>query len=215
MEIIINKISCMKCEYFNNEKKECLSIVNFLEQISPIRRCLCGVLKSSLRDIRNKSVLEIGCGYWDYAKQILENNNCSWMGLEPIRTDVGKSIATTVGSVENMPYENESFDVVLGNQCLEHWYSTNVSFERGLDEIYRVLKKEGQLILNVPIYLHGHYFFEEFQLDEIIMIFAEKKWRKLIIEEWRKDYTPLPPYIPFYPRISKSAWIMNIITYKI
>lgn len=45
-------------------------------------------------------------------------------------------------------FDNESFDLVICNHVLEHIPDDN----NAIKEIYRVLKKNGIAILNVPIY---------------------------------------------------------------
>jgi SAM-dependent methyltransferase len=50
-------------------------------------------------------------------------------------------------SVEDIKFEDNYFDVVLGNHVLEHVRDDN----KAMREIYRVLKKSGYAILQVPI----------------------------------------------------------------
>jgi SAM-dependent methyltransferase len=53
---------------------------------------------------------------------------------------------TVVGSAESLPFENESFDVVLSTQVFEHL----VDPAAAMKEAVRVLKRGGRLILTVP-----------------------------------------------------------------
>lgn len=75
-----------------------------------------------------------------------------------------------VGNIEKMNFKNNTFDTVLCAQVLEH----TPHFWRALDEIKRVLKKNGVLILSVPhlCYLHGQphdYFrFTKFALKNLL-----------------------------------------------
>ena len=49
--------------------------------------------------------------------------------------------------VQNLPFDDETFDLVICNHVLEHVYDE----EKALKEIYRVLRERGSAILQVPI----------------------------------------------------------------
>ena len=131
------------------------------------------------------------------------------------------SIATSQGSVAKLPFENNFFDYVLGNQTLEHWYEFNVSFSKGLREIYRVLKPGGTISMNVPIHLHGHPVFVKGDIIGILELFNPNLWQNVRYEPWRQSYEPLEPFRGW--RLSDisdkelirsqempSSWIMQI-----
>lgn len=65
------------------------------------------------------------------------------------------------GDVQNLPFENESYDMVICNHVLEHVEDDT----KALNEIHRVLKTGGFAILQVPISL---------KLDKTI--FSESNW---------------------------------------
>jgi len=64
------------------------------------------------------------------------------------------------GFIEESPYEDDTFDVVIASEVIEHLESPLV----GLKEMYRVLKEGGKLIISVPKEknlrdrLHLHFF---------------------------------------------------------
>ena len=159
-----------------------------------LRDVVKSVLLRDLRRIKNKKVLEVGCGTWDFAKKILEKNGCEWHGFEPV--DLGKENLTIVkGSVKNIPYHDNSFDLVLCNQTMEHWFEYNVSLKRALAEIHRVLKPGGVLMVNSPIHLHGDPRFLRGEIKKIIANFSRKFWKiqhvervfpDKILKTWKK-----------------------------
>ena len=51
------------------------------------------------------------------------------------------------GSVEQLPFASESFDIVITVLSLHHWKEKG----KGISEIYRVLKKEGRIIIGDPL----------------------------------------------------------------
>ena len=67
--------------------------------------------------------------------------------LEYVTADLESPIADVKMDIQDMPFEDESFDVVICNHVLEH-----VDDDRkAMREVYRVLRKKGWAILQVPI----------------------------------------------------------------
>jgi SAM-dependent methyltransferase len=60
--------------------------------------------------------------------------------------DLESPIADYKCDVQNLPFENDSYDIVICNHVLEHVPDD----KKALSEIYRVLKPEGFAILQVP-----------------------------------------------------------------
>jgi len=184
---------------------------------SPIRKTVIKLnqrLKNELSSLPKKQkVLEIGCGSWSYLKD--HGKNLEWYGIDVKNTtQYGKpTIATKIGSVEKIPYCANTFDIVLCNQSIEHWYEYGVTFAKGLSEIHRVLKKGGTLHANVPIHLHGHKYFVKGNLMKIRLLFNSKSWN-LRTEKWKNkdDYQGWKlNNIPDYMISSKDSWVLNII----
>ncbi|MBA4374499.1 MAG: SAM-dependent methyltransferase [Thermodesulfovibrio sp.] len=60
-------------------------------------------------------------------------------------------------SVTDIQFEDNSFDVIICNQVLEHVQDDNTAMK----EIYRVLKKGGYAVLQVPINIHSQVTLED------------------------------------------------------
>ncbi len=183
--------ACLNCHRFDSEGQRCT-----VKQGSPIRKCVMALLEKECERLRKMRILEIGCGSWALAKSILETNGCEWFGVEPRVVDekLRSSIATHQASVAKLPFENNFFDYVLGNQTLEHWYEFNVSFSKGLQEIYRVLKSGGTISMNIPIHLHGHLLFLKGDISGILKLFNLNLWQNVRYEPYRQTYEPLEPF---------------------
>lgn len=148
---------------------------------SELRKALMTILERDLRSVKKKRVLEIGCGSWDFAKKILDKNGCEWHGVEPVDMG-GKNLTIVKGSVKDIPYHNNSFDIVLCNQTMEHWFEYNVSLNKALKEIHRVLKPGGVLMINAPIHKHGDPRFLKGELSKIRKVFIRKLWKLVLFE---------------------------------
>lgn len=67
--------------------------------------------------------------------------------LEYITADLESPIADVKLDIQNMPFGENEFDIVMANHVLEHIPDENKAFS----EIYRILKNGGWCILQVPL----------------------------------------------------------------
>ncbi|NEO79667.1 class I SAM-dependent methyltransferase [Moorena sp. SIO4G3] len=87
--------------------------------------------------VKNKKVVDIGCGF-GANKKIVEDAGGTWVGVEPFEGGAH----TVVGDVENLPFEDESFDIAVMDAVLEHVPNVSKAFE----EVSRVLKPNGLFV---------------------------------------------------------------------
>lgn len=114
------------------------------------RQCYPYVLEA-ISNIKFNRVLDLGCGTGVILKEIRNiNNEAELFGLdlsenmilqaaERLGTDVGLS----AGDAENMPYEDNSFDLVCCVESFHHYPNP----AKALSEINRVLRKGGVLLI--------------------------------------------------------------------
>lgn len=99
------------------------------------------ILNKSLYSIeeicKNKKIIDIGCGY-GRNKRIIEDVGGEWIGIEPF--EGGEH--TVIGSAEKIPFDNNTFDVVIMDAVLEHVQDVGKAFQ----EVSRVLKPGGKFI---------------------------------------------------------------------
>lgn len=97
--------------------------------------------------------------------------------------------------VTKIPFEDNSFDVVICNHVLEHVIEDQLA----MSEIYRVLKKGGWSILQVPIDQDREVTFEDFSITspkERLRVFGQKDH----VRCYGKDYIE---------RLKKASFIVS------
>jgi len=95
-------------------------------------------------------VLEIGCNSGGLLRLISEQRKGYCVGLEISEKLAEKAKAkgfnVTIGQAENLPWEDNKFDVVVMTEVLEHIYQPGLA----LKEAHRVLKPGGVFVGSVP-----------------------------------------------------------------
>lgn len=97
---------------------------------------------------RKSRILDIGCGTGGLIKYLKKEQYINLYGIDPIEKYVEKANDEniTVGTVYNIPYDDNCFDIVILDQVLEHLNDLN----KAMKEIHRVLDKGGICIIGVP-----------------------------------------------------------------
>jgi ubiquinone/menaquinone biosynthesis C-methylase UbiE len=95
-------------------------------------------------EVSGNKKLDLGCGFGE----LLDKNT--------IGIDIAKSRLKLIkkmrkrklvqADVSCLPFKDSSFNLVICSEILEHL----VDYDKSLDEVYRVLKKRGKLIVVVP-----------------------------------------------------------------
>ena len=102
---------------------------------------------ASLND--NSVILDVGCREGYLLKTIRNfNQSCKCYGIEknPKVLEMIKTCDTRVADVTDLPFENNFFDKVFVLDVLEHVGD----LDKAIDEIKRVLKNNGNIILSGP-----------------------------------------------------------------
>ena len=108
------------------------------------------------RDIKNKNVLDIGCGYGWFELNALSKGVKSITGMEISKEDLStiknnikdKRLILKVGSAIDLPFKDKSFDTVVCWEVIEHIPKDTEN--KMFSEVYRVLKTGGNFYLSTP-----------------------------------------------------------------
>lgn len=106
-------------------------------------------------DLGGKRVLDVGCGKGRFARVLQsENPEAEIWGLdlsEAMLSYVPAPIHTRAGSMTELPFPDGHFDCAYATESLEH----AVEIKRAVDEMCRVVKPEGKLVI---IDKNAHHF---------------------------------------------------------
>lgn len=130
--------------------------------------CISYMLDSFDKDA--KTTLDVGCGRGHWLNFISEKTNLDITGCDlydSVKLNRGKYVK---GNIENLPFENDSFDIVTSHHTIEHVLNP----EKAVSELKRVTKK--QLIIVTPcqkyfkytLDLHINFFPDENSLLSLI-----------------------------------------------
>ena len=113
----------------------------------------------SLGDIKNKRILDIGCGYGLYSLTFLKlgaKEVCGQDILEEVvkinakkcKKEGFDNFVGKVGDCTNLQFEESTFDLIFSGDVFEH--ISDIQKENFINEAYRVLKPGGLFTIKTP-----------------------------------------------------------------
>jgi ubiquinone/menaquinone biosynthesis C-methylase UbiE len=118
----------------------------YLDNVNELNR-----LETSLKLLPTdiETLLDVGCGNGAFLYLIEKQKRLHSVGLEKSETAIKMALTKSniiKGSIKNIPYEENSFDIVSSLEVLEHLPIK--SFETAISELQRVAKN--YLLISVP-----------------------------------------------------------------
>ena len=146
----------------------------------------------------NASFLDVGCGSGDNMKRANQELGCDVKGIDPSPGSHGVGRFSTKkitspnilqGSAEEIPFNDKEFDIVFCSHVLEHV----INESKSLDEINRVLKDEGTLIIGMPtasMTIIGLISYYLFTTHANLLFFIKSLGKKDMIERLLNVFIP-------------------------
>ena len=173
---------------------------------SRLSRCL-GNLQDNLT---GKLVLEAGCGAGRFTEVLLKK------GAILVSSDLSSAVEVNAenfpltdkhlviqADINDMPYADESFDVVICLGVIQHTPDT----EKTIEDLYKLVKKGGTLVID-------HYSFDRsnyLRLARVYRIFLRKKSSGYTIPYTQKL---VKRYLPLHKKFSKNK-LMSVLLNRI
>ena len=110
---------------------------------------------------KNKNILEIGCSTGNLARAIIDMNGNSYCGIDISKKNIERATKDIPKgrflymNARKLDFEKELFDIVMLHSILHH-----VDDDAGkncLKETYRVLKKDGKVLITEPTVDHNSF----------------------------------------------------------
>lgn len=113
-------------------------------------------LAEMIRAYNNPTVLDVACGTcvnWEVLKGL--HVQCQYTGLDRTKKMLahaqslyGNEISLREGYIQSIPFQDNSFDVVIARHILEH---LGEGYEAAIKEVFRVAAKEAIIVLFVDL----------------------------------------------------------------
>ncbi|GEM_PF-677651 len=152
----------------------------------PVNYARIRIIADMIKSLGSNMVLDVGCGDGAIGKAV-EKVGAEVTSTElPLIAMMAKKrygVSTVIAcDAENLPFCNETFDMVLASELVEHLWSP----QKFIEEAYRVIRNKGHLIIATPegpeslrYDAHKHYFTVEILEKMLNGKFALKQVEKL------------------------------------
>jgi len=154
-------------------------------------------MTSSLQGLKDKSIVDVGCGTSDYLKWLTDDCkrlvgvDISVEMLKLCREDLGKSIELVAADALHLPFKDEAFDISTTFQALHHF----PDWKKALAEMVRTAKwfslyePNGDSFFHRLVHLIRKYFrveqrFKQIEEDYSLVEFHASGFRQRIIVEF-------------------------------
>lgn len=137
-------------------------------------------------------VLEIGCGDGSRGEYVMERLGCDYFGIDPSNygTDIAlsKGVKASVGTADDLPYEDNFFDVLIYGFCL--YLCDQEDHGQISKEAARVLKDDSWLLI-----------FDFYSPQLYTKEYHHKKGVKTLKMDFRNLFRDLPEFTCIYHRV--------------
>lgn len=118
---------------------------------SAMEKYILDVLENTIK--KKVKILDAGCGTGGLSQKMMKFGYVAAIDISPVALEFAKKKKISrvfKGSVESIPFKENSFDIVV---CLDVLYHRKVKDDiKAFNEFYRILKPNGILILRLPAF---------------------------------------------------------------
>ena len=158
---------------------------------------------------KNDTVLDLGAGYCDFINNIRAKNKIAVDLNEKSLDFCAKDVRFVLSSSSNLEFLlNNSVDVIFSSNLFEHL--DDFQLESTIKEIYRVLKKDGRLILIQPNFRFAYReYFDDYTHKKI---FSDVSLSDFLNANEFNKIVVLPKFLPFSFKswLPKSYWLTKL-----
>lgn len=149
-------------------------------------RGMQNVVLSQIRFKPKAKILDIGCGtgrglFFLFKKgfKSLAGIDLSPLMAQKAKNLLGKNAVIKIASVDNIPFENNEFDVVTNTEAFHHFPNP----AKAVKEMYRVLKPNGMLYLaDLNFFFKTiHWLFKKFEPGHV-KIYSKEEFNELFLK---------------------------------
>lgn len=139
-----------KIKIFNSATGYDLAADNYDKKEKYLNSFENGQFLEMLGDVKDKKILDVGAGSGRISGELSKLGakitalDVSSKMLEKLKAKKFKNVETVVGDAENLPFEDETFDIVVATFLVVHLKNPKYFFA----ESYRVLKPNGILLVS-------------------------------------------------------------------
>ena len=116
-------------------------------------RCMYPEVVRQVKELQGEDILDIGCGNGNVIKMLEAQRPGHYYGadlsremLKEARKRVSKEVVLKLADAVDLPFDDESFDIVICNASFHHYEEP----KKAISEMNRILRPGGALILGDP-----------------------------------------------------------------
>ncbi|MDC1148755.1 class I SAM-dependent methyltransferase [Pelagibacteraceae bacterium] len=156
---------------------------------------LSSLICSKLKKLKNKNVLEVGCGSGRFSELFLKNksklhavdaSNSVFVNYNLNKVYSKNNFNIARANLFNLPYKNNSFDLVFCAGVIQHTGNSS----KAIKILWSKVKKGGFLAFDHYLFTYRYYLGIEFIIRNLLKIFSIQK-RYLIIKKINSFFFPL------------------------
>lgn len=162
-------------------------------------QCMYREILARVPDTKGQRILDLGCGNGNILKTLKERIPAEYYGLdisekmiEEAGKKLGKAARLQVGDAEQLPYQDNFFDVVVCNASFHHYPNP----EKAAAEMGRIMKTGGLLILGdptmPPVMIEMFNWALKWSSSGDVKLWKKREIRELfahngfVMEEWKR-----------------------------